>query len=186
MWTQIEEIEITSELEHAFSLYFEEMAKKKNKSIHLSIKDKQIMIAFIYLSITEDTLVLFMISPCPVERLCGRYYKEKKYNFSPIFEGDLNLSYAKLIRIPDITVKGNLNLYGCSIETLPSGLKVFGALDIRNTSIQSLEGIVVGGDLYLNNKILDVTKIKVKGTIFCPVDTIKSLRYSFSNFVLAC
>jgi len=48
--------------------------------------------------------------------------------------------------------KGDLDLKGTPITSLPQGLKVGGNLNLRNTPITSLpQGLTVGDDLYLSN-----------------------------------
>ncbi len=66
-------------------------------------------------------------------------------------KGDLNLRGSKIKSLPKgLKVGGFLSLIDCSnLETLPEGLEVEGWLDLENTSITSLpKGLKVYGDVY--------------------------------------
>ena len=66
-------------------------------------------------------------------------------------KGDLDLRGTPITSLPSgLSVKGNLNLYGTPITSLPSGLSVGGYLNLGNTLITSLpSGLTVGGNLHL-------------------------------------
>ncbi len=66
-------------------------------------------------------------------------------------KGDLDLSGTPIQSLPDnLKVGGNLNLYNTPIQSLPDNLKVGGYLDLSDTSIQSLpDNLEVRGKLYL-------------------------------------
>ena len=102
-------------------------------------------------------------------------YSEKEYRikhlfkesiteeeFSKIKEEDKNFILSKLNsyrpighsinKDGSISVGGDLELQGTSIQSLPEGLTVGGSLDLKGTQIQSLpEGLVVGRNLYLQD-----------------------------------
>ena len=68
-----------------------------------------------------------------------------------IFKGNLNLRGSKIKSLPKgLKVSGFLSLIDCSnLETLPEGLEVEGWLDLENTSLTSLpKGLKVYGDVY--------------------------------------
>ena len=67
-------------------------------------------------------------------------------------KGDLDLYGTPITSLPEgLTVGGNLDLYGTPITSLPEGLEVGGSLNLRNTPITSLpEGLKVGGALDLH------------------------------------
>jgi hypothetical protein len=72
-------------------------------------------------------------------------------------KGDINIQKSQLKSLPDTLkiVKGNMELYNTSIESLPNGLTVEGDLTIMITPIMSLpENLKVRGTLYVNNKTL--------------------------------
>ena len=66
-------------------------------------------------------------------------------------KGDLDLRGTQITSLPDgLTVGGYLDLRGTQITSLPDGLTVGGSLDLRGTQITSLpDGLTVGGYLYL-------------------------------------
>ena len=68
-------------------------------------------------------------------------------------KGDLNLYGAPITSLPSgLSVGGYLSLYGTPITSLPSGLTVGGDLNLNNTKITSLpSGLTVGGYLDLAN-----------------------------------
>jgi hypothetical protein len=69
--------------------------------------------------------------------------KWKLLNNEPLTEEDLDVN-------GDLVVKGNLDLDGSEIRTLPKGLKVGGYLSLAVTKITSLpKGLTVGGFLSL-------------------------------------
>jgi len=69
--------------------------------------------------------------------------KWKLLNNEPLTEEDLDVN-------GDLYVKGNLDLDGSEIRTLPEGLKVGGYLSLAATKITSLpKGLTVGGFLSL-------------------------------------
>ena len=60
------------------------------------------------------------------------------------------LHFPERITKEDLHVKGNLDLWGTPIKSLPAGLTVGGWLDLWGTQITSLpDGLTVGRDLYL-------------------------------------
>jgi len=67
-------------------------------------------------------------------------------------KGDLNLYGAPITSLPSgLSVGGYLNLANSKITSLPSGLKVGGYLSLSGALITSLPpGLSVGGDLYLS------------------------------------
>ena len=84
-------------------------------------------------------------------------------------KGDLDLSGTPITSLPQgLTVGRNLVLYGSKITSLPQNLKVGGYLDLSNTLIVSLpQGLKVGGflDLY-NTKITSLPQdLKVSGDL---------------------
>jgi hypothetical protein len=75
-------------------------------------------------------------------------------------KGDLDLRGTPITSLPSgLSVKGNLNLYGTPITSLPSGLSVGGGLDLsyckKLTSLPS--GLTVGG--YLNLSGTPITSL---------------------------
>ena len=70
-----------------------------------------------------------------------------------IVKGDLDLTGTPISSLPSgLQVDGNLNLGKTPITSLPEGLKVKGYLNIGDTSITVLpKGLEVGGDLWLTN-----------------------------------
>jgi hypothetical protein len=68
-------------------------------------------------------------------------------------KGDLDLSGTPITSLPqDLTVGGSLYLTSTQITSLPQGLTVGGNLYLINTPITSLpQGLTVGGNLYLIN-----------------------------------
>ena len=69
----------------------------------------------------------------------------------------------------ELNVKGDLNLAGLEITSLPEGLKVGGSLFIDNTKITSLpEGLEVGGNLDLSSSLINSLPkgLKVGGTLW--------------------
>jgi hypothetical protein len=68
-------------------------------------------------------------------------------------KGDLNLYGTPITSLPsDLSVGGNLNLSGVPITSLPSGLNVGGNLILYRTPITSLpSGLSIGGDLSSSN-----------------------------------
>ena len=75
------------------------------------------------------------------ERL--RYYKAAIYKKVKQYikngcEGDLDLSYTPIDKLPDELkrVGGSLNLFNTQIKSLPNGLTVRGTLNLFNTQIK--------------------------------------------------
>ena len=66
-------------------------------------------------------------------------------------KGDLDLFGSKIKSLPEgLKVSGTLDLIELNIETLPEGLKVGNNLLLAISSIQTLpKGLEVGGDLYI-------------------------------------
>ncbi|MFA5634226.1 MAG: hypothetical protein WC973_03690 [Candidatus Dojkabacteria bacterium] len=96
---------------------------------------------------------------------------------------DWNSEDAKILAKKGITkdnpvVKGNLDLYGSSITSLPENLKVGGYLDLSNTPITSLpKGLEVGGSLSLpETSIISLPKgLEVGGHLYLSKTSITSL-----------
>jgi len=68
-------------------------------------------------------------------------------------KGDLDLKGTPITSLPQgLTVGRNLYLRNTPITTLPQNLKVGGNLSLNNTPITSLpQGLTVGGSLFLSN-----------------------------------
>jgi hypothetical protein len=68
-------------------------------------------------------------------------------------KGDLNLNGTSITSLPDnLTVGGDLGLYNTKINSLPDNLTVGGGLNLGNTPITSLpDNLKVGGYLDLEN-----------------------------------
>ncbi len=80
-------------------------------------------------------------------------------------KGDLNLSGTPIQSLPDgLKVGGSLYLSNTPVQTLPPGLEVEGNLDLSNTPIHSLPpGLKVGG--YLNLRYTPISKKYTKEEI---------------------
>ena len=74
-------------------------------------------------------------------------------NGRPYYRGDLNLRGTRITSLPEgLTVGGDLYLRGTGITSLPEGLTVGGYLNLNGTGITSLpDGLTVGGSLDLED-----------------------------------
>lgn len=78
-------------------------------------------------------------------------FLEKREKTLPPFLYKLILSPETLTE-EDLTIKGNLELWGIDVEKLLEGLKVKGDLGLEDCIIEDLpDGLEVGGSLYLIN-----------------------------------
>jgi hypothetical protein len=93
-------------------------------------------------------------------------FKWKLLNNEPLLEDDLD-------------IKGDLNLWGCNIKSLPEGLKVGGFLNLEFSTIQTLpKGLEVGENLALAGcqQLTSLPeRLKVGGTLYIQYSEISSL-----------
>jgi len=86
-------------------------------------------------------------------------------------KGDLDLEGTPIQSLPPgLKVEGNLSLYNCkNFKLLPDGLKVGGYLDLVNTPIQSLPpDLKVGGHLLLSHTLIQSLPpdLEVEGDLY--------------------
>lgn len=80
-----------------------------------------------------------------------RKYTIKSLPPNLTINGDFAIPKA-LIKIPNITVKGNLYMGGSEVTELHCGIKVLGNIDADGSAIEYIsEGFTVGGDLEMRN-----------------------------------
>ena len=90
----------------------------------------------------------------------GKEYKQKgSFKWKIIFNEPITQE--------DLNVKGDLNLEGSEITSLPKGLKVGGNLSLYTSKIESLpEGLEVKGELIIKNTaLLEYTDKELKDMV---------------------
>lgn len=107
---------------------------------------------------------------------------KKNEGIAPKYYGSLEwkILFNEPFTKEDLNVKGDLDLNGSNILSLPDGLKVNGYLDLSNTWINSLpKGLEVASDLNLDYTMIDVLPkgLKVYGDLSIRRTRLKKYTY---------